>query len=89
MQIGEKKDCVELAIGDLHFTLLRKNPRSLRPWINASRAPYEAHTSVVGCASEGSAYLRETALTKAGPTKHVEDPRALARGAPHRHCALP
>jgi hypothetical protein len=37
------------------FTLLRKNPRSSRPWMNVLRVPYEARTSVVGYASEGSA----------------------------------
>jgi hypothetical protein len=50
--------------------------------MNALRVPYEAYTSVVGCASEGSACLREAASAKAGPTKHVEEPRALARGGP-------
>ena len=50
--------------------------------MNALRVPYEAHTSVVGYASEGSACLREAASAKAGPTKHVEQLRALARGAP-------
>ena len=36
-------------------TLLRRKPWSLRPWMNAWRVPYEARTSVVGYASEGSA----------------------------------
>jgi len=46
--------------------------------------PSKLQRSVVGCASEGSACLREAPPcgTKAGPTKHVEEPRALARGAP-------
>jgi hypothetical protein len=43
------------------------------------RVPYEAHTSVVGCASEGSACLREAASAKAGPTKHVEMPRSCGK----------
>jgi hypothetical protein len=51
--------------------------------MNAWRVPYEAHTSVVGYASEGSACLREAASAKAGPTKHVEEPRASARGGLH------
>jgi len=38
-----------------NLTLLRRKARSLRPWMNAWRVPYEAHTSVVGYASEGSA----------------------------------
>jgi hypothetical protein len=58
--------------------------------MNAWRVPYEAHTSVVGYASEGSACLREGRLraealrwrrpasAKAGPTKHVEEPRLRA-----------
>jgi len=46
--------------------------------MNALRAPYEARTSAVGYASEGSAYLREAASAKAGPTKHVEEPRMRA-----------
>jgi len=37
------------------ITLLRRKERSLRPWMNAWREPYEAHKSVVGYASEGSA----------------------------------
>ena len=40
---------------ELSFTLLRRKPRSLRPWMNALRVPYEARTSAVGYASEGSA----------------------------------
>jgi hypothetical protein len=64
------------------FALLRRKPRSLRPWLNALRVPYEAYTSAVGCASEGSACLRKAASAKAGPTKHVEELQALARGAP-------
>ena len=63
-------------------TLLRRKPRlravthfgvqarALRPWMNAWRVPYEAHTSVVGYASEGSA-LRNM-------TKHVEEQRLRA-----------
>jgi len=39
----------------LLFALLRRKPPSLRPWMNTWRVPYEAHTSVVGFASEGSA----------------------------------
>ena len=42
-------------ICNFQFTLLRKKPRYLRPWMNAWRVPYEAHMSVVGYASEGSA----------------------------------
>jgi hypothetical protein len=38
----------------LELALLRRKPRSLRPWMDAWRVPYEAHTSVVGYASEGS-----------------------------------
>jgi hypothetical protein len=48
--------------------------------MNARRVPYEAHMSVVGYASEGSACLREAASAKASPTKHVEELRASARG---------
>ncbi len=44
--------------------------------------PSKLISSVVGYASEGSACLREAASAKAGPTKHVEEPWALARGAP-------
>jgi hypothetical protein len=50
--------------------------------MDAWRVPYEAHTSVVGYASEGSACLREAASAKAGPTNHLEELRASARGAP-------
>jgi len=46
--------------------------------MKALRVPYEAHTSAVGYASEGSACLREAASAKAGPTKHVEKPRLRA-----------
>jgi hypothetical protein len=46
--------------------------------MDAWRVPYEAHMSVVGYASEGSACLREAASAKAGPTKHVEEPRLRA-----------
>jgi len=46
--------------------------------MNALRVPYEAHTSAVGCASEGCACLREAASAKAGPTKHLEKPRLRA-----------
>jgi len=53
------------------FTLLRRKPRlravvyfgaqarCLRPWVNGRRVSYEAHTSAVGYASEGSACLRD------------------------------
>src|SRR4030042_1691221 len=44
--------------------------------------PSKLQRSVVGCASEGSACLREATAAKGGPTKLVEEPRALARGAP-------
>ena len=62
--------------------------------------PSKLQRSVVGCASEGSACLREAASAKAGPTKHVEEPRlravthfgvqarALARGAPLFQCSF-
>ena len=59
---------------------LRRASTVLSAWMNALRVPYEAHKSAVGCASEGSACLREAASAKAGPTKHVEEPRASARG---------
>ena len=55
----------------LFFTLLRRKPRSLRPWMNAERVPFEA--------------LEERSRVCFGgfrPVKHVEGPRALARGAP-------
>ncbi len=42
--------------------------------------PSKLRRSVVGYASEGFACLREAASAKAGPLKHVEGPRALARG---------
>jgi hypothetical protein len=54
--------------------------------MNAWKVPYEAHTSVVGYASEGSACLREAASAKVGPTKHVEEPRASAHGGSTYHC---
>jgi hypothetical protein len=38
--------------GEAHFGA---QARVFRPWLNAWRVPYEAHTSVVGYASEGSA----------------------------------
>jgi hypothetical protein len=66
------------------FTLLRRKPRSSRHLTNALRVPYEARTSAVGYASEGSACLREAASAKAGPTKHVEELRASARGGSTR-----
>ena len=53
------------------FTLLRIHPRSLRPWMNAERVPFEA--------------LKERSRVCFGgfrPLKHVEGQRALARGAP-------
>jgi hypothetical protein len=75
--------CEKIAPNEyLYSTLLRKKLRSSRPWMNALRVPYEARTSAVGYASEGSACLREAASAKAGPTKRVEDLRVLARGAP-------
>jgi hypothetical protein len=67
------------------FALLRRNPRPLRPWMNAERAPFEA--------------LKERSRVCFGgfrPLKHVEVPRlravthfgvqarALACGAPLR-----
>jgi len=53
------------------FTLLRRKPRSLRPWMNAERVPFEA--------------LKERSRVCFGgfrPVKHVVGRRALARGAP-------
>jgi len=40
---------------------------------------------VLGCASEGFTCMREVQPcgTKAGPTEHVEELTALARGVPH------
>ena len=65
------------------FTLLRRKPRVFRPRMNVGRVPFEAPKErSTGYASEGSACLREAVSTKAGPTKHVEELRALARGAP-------
>jgi len=55
------------------FALLRRNLRPLRPWMNAERAPFEA--------------LKERSRVCFGgfrPLKHVEEPRALACGAPLR-----
>ena len=73
---------------------LRRASTVLSAWMNAWRVPYEAHTSVVGYASEGSACLRDlptpaeagasrrpgAASAKAGPTKHLEELQASARG---------
>jgi hypothetical protein len=56
--------------------------------MNALRVPYEAHTSAVGFASEGSACLREAASVKAGPTKLGEDPRLRAVMPAYRRQAL-
>ena len=56
--------------------------------MNALRVPYEAHMSVVGFASEGSACLREAASAKAGRTKHVEEPRLRAITPAYRRQAL-
>jgi hypothetical protein len=56
--------------------------------MNALRVPYEAHTSVVGYASEGSACLREAASAKAGPTKHLEEPRLRVVRPAYRRQAL-
>jgi hypothetical protein len=56
------------------FTLLRRKPRSLRPWMNAERVPFEA--------------LKERSRVCFGgfrPMKHVEGPRAFAHGAPLKH----
>ena len=50
--------------------------------MKARRVPYEAHTSVVGYASEGSACLHGAASAKAGRAKHLEEPRPSAHGAP-------
>jgi hypothetical protein len=53
------------------FTLLRRKTRFLRPLMNAERVPFEA--------------LKERSRVCFGgfrPLKHVEGPRALARGAP-------
>ena len=58
------------------FTLLRRKPRVFRPWVNARRVPFEA--------------LKERSRVCFGgfrPTKHVEEPWALARGAPHNDFA--
>ena len=50
--------------------------------------PSKPQRSVVGCASEGSACLREAASAKAGPTKHVEEPRLRAVTPAYRRQAL-
>jgi len=57
-----------------YFTLLRRKPQSLRPWMNAWRVPYEAHTSVVGYASEDSA-LRS--MWRSHELKSVEAPPSI------------
>jgi hypothetical protein len=52
------------------FTLLRRKPRSFRPWMDAERVPFEA--------------LKERSRVCFGgfrPLKHVEEPRALGRGS--------
>jgi len=46
--------------------------RSLRPWLNALRVPYEAHRSVVGFASEASA-LRS--MWRRPPHAFLENPQ--------------
>jgi hypothetical protein len=53
------------------FTLLRRKPRSLRLWMNAERVPFEAPKERSRVCFGGFR-----------PLKHVEGPRALARGAP-------
>ncbi len=50
--------------------------------------PSKLQRSVVGCASEGSACLREAASAKAGPTKLVEEPRLRAVTPAYRRQAL-
>jgi len=55
----------------LRFTLLRKKPRVFRPWMNTRRVPFEAPKERSRVCFGGFR-----------PTKHVEEPRALARGAP-------
>jgi len=56
----------------IFFTLLRRKPRSVRPWMNAERVPFEALQERSRVCFGGFRLL-----------KHVEGPRALARGAPH------
>ena len=55
----------------LPFTLLRRKPRVFRPWMNAGRVPFEAPKE-----------RSRVCFGGVRPTKHVEEPRALARGAP-------
>src|SRR4030042_2600689 len=62
-------------VSDLeHSTLLRRKPRVFRPWMNAGRVPFEAPKERSRVCFGGFR-----------PTKLVEEPRALARGAPQRH----
>ena len=63
------------AIGQ--FALLRRKPRVFRPWMNARRVPFEAPKERSRVCFGG---FRQT--------KHVEEPRALARGAPLWVCCL-
>ena len=53
------------------ITLLRKMPRVFRPRMNARRVPFEAPKERSRVCFGGFR-----------PTKHVEEPGALARGAP-------
>jgi len=53
------------------FTLLRRKPRAFRPWMNAGRVPFETPKERSRVCFGGFR-----------PTKLVEEPRALARGAP-------
>jgi len=53
------------------FALLRGKPRSFRLWMNAERVPFEAPKE-----------RSRVCFGEFRPLKHVEGPRALARGAP-------
>jgi hypothetical protein len=53
------------------ITLLRRKPRVFSPWMNAGRVPFEAPKERSRVCFGGFR-----------PTKHVEEPWALARGAP-------
>ena len=70
-QFLNRKDGVKAPSFLTGFTLLRRKPRALRPWMNAMRVPLEPHKERSGVCFGGFR-----------PSKHVEEPWALARGAP-------
>ena len=79
------------------FTLLRRKPRLraeahfgaqarfFRPWMNAMRVPYEALEERSGVCFGGFRLPARSRFGEGRPSKHVEEPRVLARGGSTNH----